>query len=76
MTTAESTLSLRPARNPLPPRIIVPEVPDTNWNTPLQKLHYQASGFWPHRPLGVTVSREGWIYISVGGGQIYALRPR
>jgi glucose/arabinose dehydrogenase len=61
---------------PLPPRIILPEIPEAHRNTPLQKMHYQNSGFWPHRPLGVTVSREGWIYISVGGGQIYALRPR
>lgn len=38
-------------------------------------LQYQGSGLFPHRPYGIAVSPEGWIYISVGGGKIYALRP-
>jgi glucose/arabinose dehydrogenase len=41
----------------------------------LQLVHYQGSGFWPHRPLDVAVNAAGWIYVSVGGGTIYALRP-
>lgn len=61
---------------PLPPRTILPEAPTPERIIPIQKIHYQASGFWPHRPLGVTVSREGWIFVSAGGGRIYALRPR
>jgi glucose/arabinose dehydrogenase len=40
-----------------------------------QEMQYRGSGFWPHRPLGVAVSPEGWIYISAGGGHIYVLRP-
>lgn len=33
-------------------------------------------GFYPQQPLAVAVSPEGWIYISVTGGRIIALRPR
>jgi glucose/arabinose dehydrogenase len=59
-------------------RSIIPEQavnPRTPYVYPLSEIQYQESGFWPHRPLDVTVSREGWIYISVGGGQIFVLRP-
>ena len=65
--------------NPLEPHIILPEIPGENpqWaNINLQKMHYQASGFWQHHPYDVTISGEGWIYISLGGGTIWALRPR
>ncbi len=65
--------------NPLEPHIILPELPggSEQWSTTnLQKMHFQASGFWQHHPYDVTVSREGWIYISLGGGTIWALRPR
>jgi glucose/arabinose dehydrogenase len=67
------------AGNPISDHILLPEVPSPNpqWNDlDLQKIHYQASGFWPHRPFDVTVSPEGWIYVSSGGGRIWALRPR
>ncbi len=33
-------------------------------------------GFFPQRPLAVAVSPRGWIYISITGGRIIALRPR
>ncbi len=33
-------------------------------------------GFYPQQPLGVAVSPQGWIYISLTGGRIVALRPR
>ncbi len=36
---------------------------------------YQGRGFYPHHLYGVTSSPEGWIYFSMGGGSIYALRP-
>ncbi len=39
------------------------------------EMNYRASGFWPHRPLDVAVSPEGWVYVSVSGGAIIALRP-
>lgn len=39
-------------------------------------LNYSLYGFWPHRPLGLTVSAEGWIFISLTSGHILALRHR
>lgn len=36
----------------------------------------QGWGFYPQQPLAVAVSPEGWIYISITGGRIIALRPR
>lgn len=65
--------------NPVSDHILLPELPGPSpqWDDlDLQKIHYQASGFWPHRPLDVAVSPEGWIYVSSGGGRIWALRPR
>lgn len=41
----------------------------------VEEMNYRTSGFWPRHPLGVAVSPEGWIYISVNGGQILVLRP-
>lgn len=73
------TIAFDSAGNPLEPHVILPETPEEGpqWaGINLQKIHYQASGFWPHRPFDVTISREGWIYLSVGGGRIWALRPR
>ncbi len=58
--------------------IIIPEK-SVNWDydrLDLQSTHYQGSGLWPRRPLDVAVSAEGWVYLSVGGGRILALRPR
>jgi glucose/arabinose dehydrogenase len=37
-------------------------------------LNGKGAGVWPHRIFDVAVSPEGWIYISVGGGQIFVLR--
>jgi glucose/arabinose dehydrogenase len=37
-------------------------------------LNVKGAGVWPHRIFDVAVSPEGWIYISVGGGQIFVLR--
>lgn len=41
----------------------------------VQDVNYQGYGLWPHRPFDVAVSPEGWIYWSMGGGSILALRP-
>ena len=43
-----------------------------------QYLHLSELGFgiYPQQPLAVAVSPEGWIYISITGGRIVALRPR
>ena len=39
-------------------------------------LNEQGFGIYPQQPLAVAVSPEGWIYISITGGRIVALRPR
>lgn len=73
------TIGFDDAGQPTTPHIILPEVPSLSpqWaGITLQKMHYQASGFWQHHPFDVTISREGWIYVSLGGGTIWALRPR
>jgi glucose/arabinose dehydrogenase len=55
--------------------VIIPEQRKNPNMRSLQDIHYQGSGFWPHHPLDVAVSPEGWIYVSEGGGRILALRP-
>ena len=60
---------------PVSTHVIIPEKGFSAEHLDLQSIHYQGSGFWPHRPLDVTVSVEGWIYVSVGGGRILVLRP-
>lgn len=61
--------------NPVSQHIIIPEKSSSPIQPGIQTIQYQGSGFWPHRPYDVTVSPEGWLYISVGGGRILALRP-
>lgn len=43
-----------------------------------QYVHLSELGFgiYPQQPLAVAVSPNGWIYISITGGRIIALRPR
>jgi glucose/arabinose dehydrogenase len=40
-----------------------------------REMNYRGSGFFPHRPLDVAVSPQGWVYISISDGRILALRP-
>lgn len=40
-----------------------------------QKMTIQGSGIYPHHVYDVVVSPEGWIYVVVGGGNLYVLRP-
>jgi glucose/arabinose dehydrogenase len=47
---------------------LVPAVPDRD-------QQYGGVGFYPHHVYGLAISPEGWIYLSVGGGSIYVLRP-
>lgn len=66
---------------PDPSRIFSAEMaydPDTPYAAipALNIIGQQDSGFWPHHPYDLALSPEGWIYISVGGGKIVALRPR
>lgn len=64
--------------NPADYEVIIPQESDTDAfaSYTLKEMSYRTSGFWPRRPLGIAVSREGWVYVSVGGGQIWALRPK
>ncbi len=41
-------------------------------------IHLNELGFgiYPQQPLAIAVSPQGWIYISITGGRIIALRPR
>ena len=39
-------------------------------------LSEQGFGFYPQQPLAVAINARGWIYISMTGGRIIALRPR
>jgi len=66
------------AGNPAGYDIIIPQESDTDSfvGYTLKEMNYRTSGFWSRRPLGIAISREGWLYVSVGGGQIWALRPR
>lgn len=45
-------------------------------NPPAARLNQRDAGFWPHHLYAMTVSREGWLYVSVSDGRIMALRPR
>ncbi len=47
---------------------LVPSLPDRD-------QQYGGIGFYPHHIYGVTLSPEGWIYLSAGGGSIYVIRP-
>ena len=57
--------------------ILIPYQTDIYQNTlfDVVEMNYRGSGFWPHRPLDVTISPEGWVYLSVSGGRIMVLRP-
>lgn len=56
---------------------LMPARPDDTPGTDftVEQMSYRGSGFFPQRPLDVTVSEAGWVYISIGGGRILALRP-
>jgi len=40
----------------------------------IEEMNYHGSAFFPNRPLDVAVSAEGWVYLSISGGRILALR--
>lgn len=56
---------------------IMPAKPDDNpgSNFTADQMNYRGSGFYPHRPMGVAVTEQGSVYLSIGGGRILALRP-
>jgi glucose/arabinose dehydrogenase len=55
--------------------VLIPEPTGEGWSFTLEQLNYRTSGFWPRRPYDVAVSHQGWIYVSAGGGRVFALRP-
>mgnify|MGYP005838817429 CR=1 FL=1 len=57
-------------------RPILPAPPEASTPFTLDDINYRGSGVYPHRPLDVVVNAWGWVYISVGGGRILALRPQ
>lgn len=62
--------------DPTGSEVIMPEA--TNPTFPalsVEALNLQGSGFWPERPLNLTISPEGWVYVSVTSGRIFVLRP-
>ena len=63
--TTGSLTALMPARPD--------DTPGTDFT--VQQMSYRGSGFFPQRPLDVAVTEAGWVYISIGGGRILALRP-
>lgn len=70
-------VAVDPATPDEPMRLVVPgNSQSAGEDFSLQHLNYRTSGIWPRRPLDVTISAEGWVYISVGDGRIMALRPR
>ena len=62
---------------PLPPQVILPQQTSAAFDSffTVRVMNYRGSGFWPGRPLDVAVSPEGWLYVSMTGGRILALRP-
>jgi glucose/arabinose dehydrogenase len=45
------------------------------FNGDSEMLTRRGAGFYPHHPLSIAISPEGWIYIAVSWGKIYVLRP-
>lgn len=68
-------LSLLPDQTWTPHKQVLPFNPPIN-NTTTQKMHIQASGFYPHHVYGVAVDGHGWVYVSAGKGTLVALRHR
>lgn len=71
-------VSLDTGGNPTDYEVLMPKPPNEASLTSViwQDIQYSGAGFWPHRPLDVTVNMQGWVYISMSGGRIFALRPR
>ena len=63
--------------SPLSSEILIPvETPTRDkGGYSVAEMNFRGSGFWPQRPLDVAVSPEGWLYLSITGGQILAVRP-
>jgi len=51
----------------------IPGSPESEFSN--EEMNLRGSGFFPYHPWDVAVTPQGWVYISVGGGRILALRP-
>jgi glucose/arabinose dehydrogenase len=56
---------------------VMPARPDDSATSEfsIMTMNYRGSGFFPRRPIGITVTEAGWVIISISGGRILALRP-
>lgn len=74
---AVAAVSFEGSNRPLNYTVLIPQESDTpsRIGFTLMEINYRMSGFWPHHPIDATVSSEGWVYISVGGGRIVVIRP-
>ncbi|MCU0496562.1 MAG: PQQ-dependent sugar dehydrogenase [Anaerolineae bacterium] len=61
--------------NRQPRRALQSLIPSVTTEEDMQNLQHRGEGLYPQRPYGIALSPEGWIYLSVSGGTIYALRP-
>jgi glucose/arabinose dehydrogenase len=57
--------------------VLMPDAPDGDFaSLSADDLNYRTVGLYPARPYGVAVHpRLGWIYLSLSGGRILAIRP-
>jgi len=64
--------------NPVEDEILLPSQQLEGNAIPISydEINFQGSGLWPHHPLDVAVSPEGWVYLSVSDGRILALRTQ
>lgn len=76
-TAGYALLALDPSSGQV--EYLVPFMAQGSTNAPHQaneRAQNRGEGFFPRRLYGLTISPQGWIYWSAGGGSIYVLRPR
>ncbi len=49
--------------------------PEGYYDVSVMILTRRGASFYPHRPLSAAVGPQGWIYVAVSDGYLYALRP-
>lgn len=59
-----------------PVTIVIPRSPGQDQPVAPDELNYRTVGFYPARLYDVAVNELGWVYISLSGGRILALRPQ
>jgi glucose/arabinose dehydrogenase len=57
-------------------RSILPADPAGETGLSVAEINRRGVGLWPHRPLGLAINDWGWVYISLSGGRILAMRPQ